>query len=430
LKKRLTNVVLGALRASVRPYYVSDDQQSGLRVRVATSGALTWNVAYRIKGVPSARSTSLGPCDAVARNGLGLAEARERAAAILKAARQGRDLLQEEREVRRVQKNLLSVAALIERYSTSIRNPNRQGGPLRTALDIERRLKRALFDKLEDPANDLSRGDIGRLLDPVADSRPREAEKRRQAIGAMYRWGVAKGFVLNDPTEGAERYGRGDLRNRVLDQTEIRTVWRWLEAGADGMPVDCIAVLKIQMCLGARVGEIAGMDVTELSREDHRLLWTLPSHRSKNKNMRVTPLVGIACELVDAALRRHERGPLFRAALSNRALGSSDLGHALKKRTLPVPHFTTHDLRRTVVSQMDEMGIALDTIAAVIGHQRGSKATRTLIRHYSRPRLDERVHAALSAWDDRLRGLLGERAHELETRKCAPLGSRTVYPSR
>ncbi|MCO6388337.1 integrase arm-type DNA-binding domain-containing protein [Aliihoeflea sp. 40Bstr573] len=123
MKKRLTNVVLGALRASVRPYYVSDDQQSGLRVRVATSGALTWNVAYRIKGEPSARSTSLGPCDAVARNGLGLAEARERAAAILKAARQGRDLLQEEREVRRVQKDLLSVAALIERDQPPLTGP-------------------------------------------------------------------------------------------------------------------------------------------------------------------------------------------------------------------------------------------------------------------------------------------------------------------
>jgi hypothetical protein len=52
---------------------------------------------------------------------------------------------------------------------------------------------------------------------------------------------------------------------------------------------------------------------------------------------------------------------------------------------------------------MDEMGISLDTIAAVVGHQRGSRDTRTLIRHYSRPRLDDRVEAALIAWDERLR---------------------------
>jgi hypothetical protein len=55
---------------------------------------------------------------------------------------------------------------------------------------------------------------------------------------------------------------------------------------------------------------------------------------------------------------------------------------------------------------MDELGIPLDTIAAVIGHQRGSRDTRTLVRHYSRPRLDARVEAALAAWDSRLSDII------------------------
>ena len=59
---------------------------------------------------------------------------------------------------------------------------------------------------------------------------------------------------------------------------------------------------------------------------------------------------------------------------------------------------------------MDELGIALDTIAAVIGHQRGSRDTRTLVRHYSRPRLDERIEVALSAWDTRLANILEGRS--------------------
>ncbi len=162
------------------------------------------------------------------------------------------------------------------------------------------------------------------------------------------------------------------------------------------MPPDCIAVLKLQLCLGSRVGEIAGIEASELERDGDRLVWTLPAARSKNKLQRLTPLVGTARELVEQALEHRSRGPLFLTALSDRALTSSDVGHALKKRKLPCKKFSSHDLRRTVVSHMDEMGISLDTIAAVVGHQRGSRDTRTLIRHYSRPRLDDRVEAAFT----------------------------------
>ena len=209
MNKRLTATVLSALRPKATAYYVSDDQQVGLRVRVAPSGIVTWNVAYRIKG-GSTKSVSLGPCDPNGRNGLGLADARDRASAIVKAARQGRDLLSEETEARKASDDRITVEKLIERYAKAIGSPNRKGGPLRTADEIERRLTRALKPKLQTAVDDLSRADISSLLDPVADKHPREAEKRRQVIGAMYRWGVAKGYATIDPTAGTEGYGRGN----------------------------------------------------------------------------------------------------------------------------------------------------------------------------------------------------------------------------
>jgi integrase len=404
-------VVLDALRPTQRAYYVADDQQPGLRVRVAPSGALTWNLAYRIKDRPSTKSVSLGPCDPAGKKGLGLAEARERAAAILKSARQGSDRIEEERVARAALDNRLTVEDLIERYSKSIGSSNRKGGALRTATDIERRLQRSLKEKLDFVADELVRADISRSLDQVAEKFPREAEKRRQAIGAMYRWGVAKGYVTVDPTAGSESYGRGAPRDRALTPDEVRAFWMWLDAGGDDMPADCISALRLQLCLGARIGEVAGIDASEVIKQGILLVWALPASRSKNKAERITPLVGQARDIIEAALERRKCGPLFRTILTQRALTSSDVGHALKARKLPIPHFQTHDLRRTVVSGMDEMGIALETIAAVVGHQRGSRDVRTLIRHYSRPRLDERIAAALTAWDQRLRDILDQREH-------------------
>lgn len=413
MKKKLTAIVLGALRPEAAPYYVSDTEQKGLRVRVAASGTRTWNLAYRIKDTKGVKSVSLGPCDPEGRKGLGLAEARDRAADIMKAARSGRDLIEEENEAKRIKQEQLRVAALIDLYAKNIRSPNRKGGALRSADDIESRLMRALSTKLDRPADSLRRSDISSLLDPVAETYPREAEKRRQAIGAMFRWGVSKGHVAIDPTAGTESYGDGEPGSRRLTPEEIKAFWEWLSAGADDMSPDCIEVLRLQLCLGSRASEVGGITASELEWEDQRLSWTLPASRSKNKQKRVTPLVGMARDIVERALEQRKNGPLFRTAKTDRALTSSDIGAALGNRTLPCEHFTTHDLRRTVVSEMDELEISLDTIAASIGHQRGTKQTRTLIKHYSRAVLDRRIEVALTKWDARLRNIIEGRAADL-----------------
>ena len=87
---------------------------------------------------------SLGVCDPDARVGFGLAEARDRAAAVLKAARQGRDLQAEEKDARRTSKEKITVIDLIDRYAKHIKSLHRKSGPLKTGVEIERRLKRAL----------------------------------------------------------------------------------------------------------------------------------------------------------------------------------------------------------------------------------------------------------------------------------------------
>ena len=52
------------------------------------------------------------------------------------------------------------------------------------------------------------------------------------------------------------------------------------------------------------------------------------------------------------------------------------------------------------------MGIALDLVAAISGHESGGKDTRTLVRHYARTDLLERKAHALLAWEERLRTIV------------------------
>src|SRR5258707_15028924 len=89
----LTHRGLESARPARTPYWVPDLRCTGLAIRVAVSGLKTWGVAYRIKGDPKVRRRSLGRFPDVS-----LDEARQRADALTRAARAGRDLEGEERQ--------------------------------------------------------------------------------------------------------------------------------------------------------------------------------------------------------------------------------------------------------------------------------------------------------------------------------------------
>jgi integrase len=330
---------------------------------------------------------------------MSLEKARERANALTSAARSGRDLIAEEEESRVAAASRLTVQELIALY---IRR--RVTGRLRTALDIERRLNRALAPILSQYADDIRRRDIRELLDAVADQGiEREAEKRRQTVGAMFRWALSQDIVETDPTAGLKAYDPGTPRDRVLTAEEIEGLWKWLDS--DALPPDPADILKLQLLTGARCGEISGLYAEEINREEWN--WTLPAARSKNKRPRVTPLLGAARQIIQARLRAVQSGPLFTAETGT-VLTAAHIGHYLLARSdkLPINKFTTHDLRRTVATMLAEMGIALDLVAAVVGHEAGGKESRTLVRHYVRTDLIERKVHVLQTWDERLQAIV------------------------
>jgi integrase len=388
----LTHRTIEALKPEPAPYRVPDSRCPGLAIRVGCSGAKTFDLTFRISrgGI---KRLSLGYFPDVP-----LEAARNRAHELTRAGRSGRDLIAEERATAADRARQLSVAHLIEEYAA-----RELRGRKKTAKAIEHRLRRALTPKLQAAAEDLRRGDVRELLDSIADQGfEREAEKRRQSIRTMYRWAISRDLLEIDPTTGLKAYGHGRLRDRVLSDDEIHQLWEWL--AAENCPAAHTDVLRFQLLTGARCSEVGGMMAEEVDPEDW--LWVLPAARSKNARARATPLVGIAKEIVERRLPG--KGPVFPAE-DGGPLSSSHVGQILihRRERLPIAHFTTHDLRRTFATSLDRMGIGLDLIAAILGHERAnSRDTQTLVRHHLRTDKLERKRSALEAWDQRLREIV------------------------
>jgi integrase len=386
----LTHRSIETMRPADLPYRVKDQRCFGLAVRVAPSGVKTWDLAFRIRGSAKTRRISLGRV-----TDIGLEAARERAAELTRAGRAGRDLIAEEQSARAVSASRLTVEQLIAEYTR-----RRVVGRLRTASEIERRLKRALGPILHRFPNEMRRRDIRELLDAAADQGiVREAEKRRQTIGAMFKWAISQDLVDVNPAIGLAPYHATSLKDRVLSADEVSRLWDWL--ASDALPLAHANVLRLQVLTGARCSEVGGMALEEI---DTALWnWTLPAARSKNGKPRVTPLVGLAREIVRDALAERKSRVLFGTGIGS-ALTSSHVGTCLlvRRTKLPIAAFTTHDLRRTVVTMLVDMGVSLDIVAAVVGHEAGGRETRTLIRHYVRTDLIERKREVLLGWDEHI----------------------------
>jgi integrase len=397
----LTAKIIEALKADpAGAYRVPDSLTRGLGLRVAVDGGKTWDLAYRVKGA-GVRRQSLGRYEDVR-----LEAARYRANELTSAARQGKDLIAKEKAERDEYDQSFTIARLIEEYAK-----RRLTGRLRSAGRAERLIRQTLAPVMKRKALDIRRRDLRQLLDEVADRGiPVAAEKRRTLVQTMFRWALRQDIVETDPSAGLSPYGQTSARKRVLDLDEIGKLWAWLEAPGN-MPPHIAEVLKLQLCLGARVGEVAGMVAPEFERDaSRRLLWRLPAARSKNGRGRLTPVLGLALGILEPRLKSAGDGRLF---VSERGFTptTSDVGTAIinRRARMPIGTWASRDLRRTVATQMARLELPLETIAIVLGQKAGSAAagTQTLVEHYIHEEFLDRKRAALQVWDGRLRAFLG-----------------------
>jgi integrase len=380
-------------------YYQPDMRARGLALRVAADGGKTWGVAYRIKG-KGVRRVSLGRFEDI-----GLEAARQRANDLTSEARQGRDPIAEEKAAKNEYDQSFTIERLIAEYLK-----RRVTGRLRTAGELERRLRRTLEPMMKRKAADIRRRDLRNLLDAVADQGlKREAGHRRQSIGAMFKWAVAQDIIETNPADGLGSYGLGTPRDRVLSGKEIRLLWQWLDDSRN-ISAGVRDILKLQLCLGARVGEVAGMRANEFAKDDKgRLLWTLPEERAKNERARVTPILGLALNIVST---RASADVLFPSETGDPHTSGS-VGQQLRARwdRLPIDKFRTHDLRRTTATIMtSQLSLPLEMVAIVVGHTAGGSQTQTLVRNYIHDQFVDRKIAALGRWDRHLRQIVAGEA--------------------
>lgn len=398
-----------------------DEQVPGLALRVSRQGRKTWTYLFTSPRDGKRARITLGGYPATS-----LARART-------LATEARGQLDEGNDPRAVlaaqSADYMTVAGLIDSYLDKHARPN-----LRSAKEFERRLAKNVNPIIGSmKLADLHRRDINRVVDPVLKRGRRvEASRVFEDVRAVLRWAVARGDLANNPLEGMKKPNGSEPRQRVLSDDEIRTLWNDLPKSLARSRA-CQRVIKLCLITAQRVGEVAGMAIAELDLD--KSIWTIPAARSKNKRAHVVPLTRPAVDLIREALKDAGREArfVFPNDASSAGLGSMAVAKtiAAAQQRFGLPHWTAHDLRRTVLTNFAKLGIPPVVAGAVANHVSVTKATITL-EVYTAYNYSQEKRAALEQWAEKLNAIiLSNPQIEADSHKVGELeGATAPAPGR
>jgi integrase len=367
-----------------------DEQVTGLTLRVLED-IKSWSFAYtRPSGqrtqfkLGTYPATSLAAARAMALEARGLLDQGQDPQAAFGARKAG----------------AMTVADLVAVY---LAHPDKT--KLRTHAELRRRFEKNVLPIIGGIGiGQLHRRDVRRCVDAVLN-RGSEMEAARvfEDARALLRWAVARGDIESNPVEAMRKPGRSKPRTRTLTPDEIRALWNGLPKMLARSKA-CQRIIKLCLATGQRVGEVAGMEVAELNLKGR--IWNIPGRRTKNGHDHSISLTDLATEVIEEAIANNGgSGFLFPAGEGSLAAQAVARTILRAQDRFGLAPWSAHDLRRTALNSMAELGVAPHVLGHVANHRSVTRATVTT-QHYVSHTYRAEVRAALELWANRLAAII------------------------
>jgi integrase len=247
------------------------------------------------------------------------------------------------------------------------------------------------------PVGDIRRRDVIDLVDTVASERgPYAAEWLLAVLSKFFRWLLSRDVIGASPCLGVERPKRRKPRQRTLSEPELLAL---LKATSSDHPMD--RVVWVLALTGCRRNEVARMKWSELKTETR--IWTIPAERSKNHREHIVPLSAQTWRIIDA--QPHMANCDYVFSITSR--GPVNDWDNTKKRLSEksgLIDWRIHDIRRTVASGMQRLGVRTEVIERALGHHSGT--FKGIVGVYQTDPLEHEVRAALQCWADYIEELI------------------------
>ena len=436
-KAKITKEAVDALQPGKVAVYLWDTEISGFGLKLTPTGHRSYILQYRMggRGAPT-RRYKLGDHGDITPD-----RARKLAAQKKLLVTSGEDPMEKLRrdrkeevdahtaavEAERVNKRLL-VATLVDEWvdAMTARIGTDKGPRPRTVQFYSSTARKHIVPAIGDTAlPHVTKTEVKAMLKAI----PIGSQALRRSVfatfSALCAWAREDDLISNDPLEGVSPPETVSARDRVLSKEELAIVW---QASHALRPVHRV-FYRLLILTGQRREEVAGLQWSELDRS--AALWTLPAERAKNGKLHLVPLSPMAVAQLDALAGNKwpRSGPVL-SLDGKRSIGGfsklrKELDAAIVKTMAEMtdpPAFRpwrVHDLRRTLATGLQRLGVRFETTEAILNHVSGSKAGVAGI--YQRHDWAIEKREALKAWADDIAPLISSPAPARPVDNVIPL---------
>jgi integrase len=417
----ITKRTVDAAKPAERDVFIWDTDVAGFGLKVTPAGGKVYVFQYRIARPGEAERTPAKRYTIGKHGSLTPDQARKRAKELAGLVEQGIDPRQQEldaiiakdeaarlaAEKARIEGELAfdKVAALwLDHYENE---KARRPSSVRLArMVVDSHLKPKLKSK---PMPHIGRGD----LQPIIDGIPAKQRGMRRAVFAyasvLFGWAAKRGDIAGNPLAEMVKPEAPKARDRVLSDDELAAVWKASATISDPFA----SFFRLLILTGQRRSEVASMNWAELDRAT--ATWTIPAGRAKNGVAHIVPLSDLAIAILDRlsdtahgdgsdlepgnwpkagfVLTTTGRTPISGITKAKNAL---DTATTRANDNEALPGWRIHDLRRTLATGFQRLGIRFEVTEATLNHVSGAKGGIAGV--YQRHDWKEEKRSALDAW--------------------------------
>jgi integrase len=347
-RQNLTDKQIAGLPRRPERYIVADPEQRGLYLRVPPEGPISFTVAVRDQygRKPWVKIGSTAD--------MGIETARERAREVIRRIKDGLPAFEP------VPEQPASYRVVAEKWLAL--HVAREG--LRSQAEIERLLRKFVFPVWgKRDFADIKRRDINDLLDAIAKDSAWNADHVLAIIRKLANWYATRDDDYVSPFVKGMRRTRSEVRarDRILDDKEVRAIWRQAEAnGTFG------ALVRILLLTAQRRGAVVGMKWSDITSEG---VWEIATEAREKGNAGALRLPERVLTIINAQPRVQGNDYIFAATRGNGPLDGFNKRKAAFDKSCGVADWTLHDLRRTARSLMSRAGVSDEHAEHALGHK-------------------------------------------------------------
>ena len=236
----------------------------------------------------------------------------------------------------------------------------------------------------------------------VDEHGPTSAARARSNLSALFTWAMKEGMVAANPVAGTNNPIEGKQgRDRVLTDDEIRIVWRHC------LDDDFGRIVRLLLLTACRRDEIGWLRWPEVDLQVGRLL--LPAERTKPGRALELPLTATARAVLETSPRRLGRDFVYGGRGGGFGAWSWCMlalhGRMTAAEGRAMPHWTLHDLRRTVRTGMSKLGVKPHVAELVLNHVAHRSGVVGIYDHHDyQPEITE----ALTKWEQHLLAIVDQ----------------------